>query len=102
MPQFERGVREGGYAVSIRISASPERAVDAYTTLRPLVAELDYLWAQIAEWVELVDAGELDAEEMLSKLDRWTDEMDGHKNTCIRVREMLSDQAWAIRRATGL
>lgn len=91
-----------GEAVSIRISASPERAVDAYTTIRPLAAELDYLAALVHEWVEQVDAGELDAEEMLSKLDRWTEEMDGHKNTCIRVREMLSDQAWAIRRATGL
>ena len=63
---------------------------------------LDYLAAQVHEWVELADSGELDAEEMLSRLDRWTEEMDGHKNTCIRVREMLSDQAWAIRRATGL
>jgi len=88
--------------MSIRISASPERAVDAYTTLRPLAETLDYLAAQVHEWVELVDAGELDAEEMLSRLDRWTEEMDGHRTTCIRVREMLSDQAWAIRRATGL
>ncbi len=49
-----------------------------------------------------MEAGELDADEMLSKLDRWTEQVDGHRATCIRVREMLSDQAWAIRRATGL
>lgn len=82
----------------IRLPTSPERAVDAYTTLRPLAAELDYLAALVHEWVEGVDAGELDAEEMLSRLDRWTEEMDDHKNTCIRIREMLSDQAWNIRR----
>jgi len=88
--------------MSIRLSADTERAVDAYTTLRPMAAELDFLAALVHEWTEQVEAGELDAEEMLSKLDRWVEEMDGHRNTCIRVREMLSDQAWAIRRATGL
>ncbi len=86
----------------IRIPVSSERAVDASTTLRPMAQELDFLAALVGEWVEQVDAGELDAEEMLARLDRWADQMDGHKNTCVRVREMLSDQAWAIRRATGL
>ena len=68
----------------------------------PMAQELDFLAALVGEWAEQVDAGELDAEEMLARLDRWADQMDGHKNTCVRVREMLSDQAWAIRRATGL
>ncbi len=86
----------------IRIPVSSERAVDASTTLRPMAQELDFLAALVGEWAEQVDAGELDAEEMLARLDRWADQMDGHKNTCVRVREMLSDQAWAIRRATGL
>ena len=86
----------------IRIPVSSEHAVDASTTLRPMAQELDFLAALVGEWAEQVDAGELDAEEMLARLDRWADQMDGHKNTCVRVREMLSDQAWAIRRATGL
>lgn len=85
----------------ISIPVSSERAVDASTTLRPMAQELDYLAALVGEWAEQVDAGELDAEEMLSKLDRWVEEMDGHKATCIRVREMLSDQAWNIRRVLG-
>lgn len=85
----------------IRLPVSPERAVDAYTTLRPLGEQLDYLAALVHEWVELVDAGEMDADEMLSKLDGWVEEMDEHRNTCIKIREALSDQAWNIRRVLG-
>ena len=88
--------------MTVRIPVSTQRAVDAHTRLRPLAAELDYLAALVHEWAEGVEAGELDAEEMLAKLDRWTEEMDSHKATCIGIREALSDQAWAIRRATGL
>lgn len=88
--------------MSVRLSVTSERAVDAHTTLRPLGQEIDYLAALVHEWVEQVEAGELDADEMLSKLDRWAEQVDGHRATCIRVREMLSDQAWAIRRAAGL
>ncbi len=87
--------------MSISLPVSPDRAVDAYTTLRPLGQQIDYLAALVHEWVELADAGEMDAEEMLYKLDRWVEEMDEHRTTCIKIHEALSDQAWNIRRVLG-